>query len=152
MEKKTTEHHFQEIKQEQMRHLLDSLNVQERMRIDNMIDRHAQEMLQLIDKKARLEPPRNLKLRIIPCKQEVSFIVHFCLHKRTKFFFQVRKRLPPPNPPRKKKHELYSDPQVFDEIDFHAIQVKTRKLLNNFLTATFEVTQINISFCCFQQI
>ena len=54
MEKKKIEQHFQQIKQEQMRHLLDSLNLQERMRIDHMIDKHAQEMLQLIDKKVHL--------------------------------------------------------------------------------------------------
>ena len=60
MEKKNIEHHFQQIKQEQMRHLLDSLNVQERMRIDNMVDKHAQEMLQLIDKKARFQDPHSV--------------------------------------------------------------------------------------------
>ncbi len=37
-----------------MRHLLDALNAQERRRIDNMIDKHAHEMLQLIDKKVNL--------------------------------------------------------------------------------------------------
>ena len=51
MEKKKIDEHFQKLKQEQMRHLLDTLNVQERLRIDHMIDKHAHEMLQLIDKK-----------------------------------------------------------------------------------------------------
>ena len=51
MEKKKIDQHFQKLKQEQMRHLLDALNVQERLRIDQMIDKHAHEMLQLIDKK-----------------------------------------------------------------------------------------------------
>ena len=63
MEKKNIEHHFQQIKQEQMRHLLDSLNVQERMRIDNMVDKHAQEMLQLIDKKARFKALHYLEVK-----------------------------------------------------------------------------------------
>ena len=63
MEKKNIEHHFQQIKQEQMRHLLDSLNVQERMRIDNMVDKHAPEMLQLIDKKARFKVLHHLEVK-----------------------------------------------------------------------------------------
>lgn len=50
-EKRRIEQHFQQLKQEEMRHLLDSLNLQERVRIDNMVDKHATEMLQLIDKK-----------------------------------------------------------------------------------------------------
>ena len=55
IEKKKIDQHFQKLKQEQMRHLLDTLNAQERMRIDHMIDKHAHEMLQLIDRKVILD-------------------------------------------------------------------------------------------------
>ena len=52
-EKLSIERHFHQLKEERMRHLLDKLNLQERMRIDEMIDRQTSEMLVLMDKKAR---------------------------------------------------------------------------------------------------
>ena len=87
MEKKNIEHHFQHIKQEQMRHLLDSLNVQERMRIDNMVDKHAQEMLQLIDKKARFKALHYLEVKNhFHTRKKYIALFHFCLYNRITFF------------------------------------------------------------------
>ena len=51
MEKLKIEQRFQAMKEEKMRHILDRMNEEERMQLENMIERQAQEMLQLIDKK-----------------------------------------------------------------------------------------------------
>ena len=51
VEKIRIEQHFQQLKEEKMNSLLDRLNSQERIRVDDMIDKQTREMLQLIDKK-----------------------------------------------------------------------------------------------------
>lgn len=51
VEKMRIEQHFQRLKEEKMNSLLDKLNAQERIRVDDMIDKQTREMLQLIDKK-----------------------------------------------------------------------------------------------------
>lgn len=53
IEKQRIEQHFQRLKDEKMRSLLDRISGQERMRLDDMIDKQAREMLELIDKKVR---------------------------------------------------------------------------------------------------
>ncbi len=54
-EKLQIEQHFMHMKEEKMNNLLDRLNLQERMRMDDMIDKQSREMLQLIDKKVILK-------------------------------------------------------------------------------------------------
>ena len=51
VEKMRIEQHFQRLKEDKMHSLLDRLNAEERIRVDDMIDKQTREMLQLIDKK-----------------------------------------------------------------------------------------------------
>jgi peptidyl-tRNA hydrolase len=50
-EKVRIEQKFRRMREEKMKHVMSNLSSQERMRIDDMIDRQTQEMLQLIDQK-----------------------------------------------------------------------------------------------------
>ena len=51
VEKLRIEQHFHQLKEDKMRSLLDRLNSQERIRLDDMIDKQTHEMLRLIDKR-----------------------------------------------------------------------------------------------------
>ncbi|CAH1790287.1 unnamed protein product, partial [Owenia fusiformis] len=58
MERLRIDHHFQRLKEEKMRELMEQLTSQERYRLSDQLDRHSQEMLQLIDsRQEQVKPP-----------------------------------------------------------------------------------------------